>query len=168
MSRGIAEENQFAKKKARIIHKSGENQAMAGKPEQIIKDGEKTRFKPGQTGNPNGRPPGVPNTATRLQRFLNLVQKGKNPVTKEDEEFTVAELMDLQQIAKAMKGDTAAWEKLINRLEGMPKQPNEHTGGDGGPIEFEQTVINIAFRPPSDLPNESGGNKKEKGTRRQG
>lgn len=100
---------------------------MAGKPEQIIKDGEKTRFKPGQTGNPNGRPPGVPNTATRLQRFLNLVQKGKNPVTKEDEEFTVAELMDLQQIAKAMKGDTAAWEKILNRLEGMPKQTNETT-----------------------------------------
>ena len=88
---------------------------------------EHGKFKPGQTGNPNGRPPGVPNTATRLQRFLNLVQKGKNPVTKEDEEFTVAELMDLQQIAKAMKGDTAAWEKILNRLEGMPKQTNETT-----------------------------------------
>lgn len=100
---------------------------MANKPEILREIGKKTRFSTENQPQNNGRPPGVPNTATRLQRFLNLVQKGKNPVTKEDEEFTVAELMDLQQIAKAMKGDTLAWEKILNRLEGMPKQTNETT-----------------------------------------
>ena len=93
---------------------------MARSGEDIVKDGEKTRFKPGQVTNPNGRPKGVPNTATRLQRFLNATMRGKNPVTKEDEDFTVAELMDLKQIQKALNGDTAAWEKILDRMEGKP------------------------------------------------
>ncbi len=99
---------------------------MAGKPEQIVEAGKNTRFKPGEVTNPNGRPKGVPNAATRLQRFLNLIQKGKNPVTKEDEEFTVAELMDLKQVAKALNGDTVAWDKINDRLEGKAMQRNEN------------------------------------------
>lgn len=87
-------------------------------------------FEKGQSGNPNGRPKGVPNTATRLQRFLNATMRGKNPVTKEEEEFSVAELMDLQQIAKAMKGDTAAWEKILDRMEGKTMQRNENINLD--------------------------------------
>lgn len=84
---------------------------------------EHGKFKTGQSGNPNGRPKGVPNTSTRLQRFLNATRRGKNPVSGEEEEFTVAELMDLQQIAKAIKGDTAAWEKILDRLEGKARTP---------------------------------------------
>ena len=61
---------------------------------------EHGKFREGQSGNPNGRPKGVPNTSTRLERFLSAVKRGKNPTTGEEEEFTVAELMDLQQIAK--------------------------------------------------------------------
>lgn len=92
------------------------------KGEDIAKDGEKTRFEPGKSGNPNGRPKGVQNTSTRLERFLNATKRGKHPTTGEEDEFTVAELMDLQQIAKALKGDTAAWEKILDRLEGKPAQ----------------------------------------------
>ncbi len=109
---------------------------MARKAEDIVKDGEKTRFKPGQVTNPNGRPKGVPNAATRFERFLNLIQKGKNPVTKEDEEFTVAELMDLKQIAKALNGDTVAWDKINDRLEGKARQSTELSGKDGEPISL--------------------------------
>lgn len=101
---------------------------MAGRPEQIIKDGEKTRFKPGQVTNPNGRPKGVPNAATRYKRFLELVQAGKNPVTGEQEEFTVAELMDLRQIKKALDGDLQAYKEILDRLEGKAKQPVEMSG----------------------------------------
>lgn len=90
-------------------------------------DGVKTQFKKGQSGNPAGKPKGIPNTATRMQRFLSLKMKGKNPVSKEDEEFTVAELIDLQVIAKAMRGDISAWDKIMDRLEGKPKQHLDHT-----------------------------------------
>ena len=99
---------------------------MAAGRKDIYKDAKP--FKPGQSGNPNGRPKGVPNAATRMKRFLELEINGKNPITKEDEQFTVAELMDLKIIAKAMNGDLSAWEKINDRLEGKAKQTTEHTG----------------------------------------
>ena len=99
---------------------------MAGKAEQIVKDGEKTRFSPERQPEKNGRIKGVPNMATRLDRFLNAVMKGKDPITGASADFTVAELMDLQQVAKALNGDTAAWEKLNDRLEGKATQKTEN------------------------------------------
>lgn len=92
-----------------------------------------TEFKKGESGNPNGRPKGVPNAATRMKRFLELEINGKNPITKEEEQFTVAELMDLKIIAKAMNGDLSAWEKINDRLEGKPRQSHDLTSG-GEPI----------------------------------
>jgi hypothetical protein len=83
---------------------------------------EEHRFKPGQSGNPNGRPLGVPNTKTRLQRLLVLEQEITNPVTGNKEMFTVAEQMDLAMINKARKGDTRAYQALVDRLEGKAPQ----------------------------------------------
>ena len=75
-------------------------------------------FKPGQSGNPAGRPKGIPNAATRYKRFLELTEKVKNPVTGIEEKMTVAEVMDLMVIAKARKGDLAAYKEILDRLEG--------------------------------------------------
>lgn len=102
-------------------------------------DGKNTRFSETNQPESAGRPKGVPNTATRLQKFLNAQMRGKHPTTGEEMDFTVAEAMDLQQIAKALKGDTAAWEKILDRLEGKAKQTTELTGADGGAIEFSDT-----------------------------
>ncbi len=88
---------------------------------------KETQFKPGQSGNPAGRPKGVPNTKTRLQRILNLIEEHKNPVTGELEKFTVAELLDMQQVIKARKGDTKAYQILLDRLEGRPQQSVDMT-----------------------------------------
>lgn len=98
---------------------------MSGKKEQIVEAGKNTRFKPGEVTNPNGRPKGIPNAATRYRRFLELSQAGKNPVTGDAETFTVAELMDLQQIKRALDGDLAAYREILDRLEGKAKQPTE-------------------------------------------
>ncbi len=142
---------------------------MAGKKEILEVVGEKTRFSSERQPKNNGRPKGVPNAATRFERFLNLIQKGKNPVTKEEEEFTVAELMDLKQIAKALNGDTAAWEKINDRLEGKARQSTEHTGKDGEAIQVEQTLIQIAFRPPQEAePTASKKPTAPKGERKKG
>jgi len=87
-----------------------------------------TEFKPGQSGNPNGRPKGVPNSKTRLLRLLQLIQTKTNPVTGEKEEFSIAEQMDMAIVAKALKGDIRAYESLMDRLEGKPQQTITNEG----------------------------------------
>ena len=130
---------------------------MAAGRKDIYKDAKP--FKPGQSGNPNGRPKGVPNAATRMKRFLELEINGKNPITKEEEQFTVAELMDLKIIAKAMNGDLSAWEKINDRLEGKPKQTAEFT--DPLKVELSPVLLSISFRPPEGE-SPSGSASKEK------
>jgi hypothetical protein len=93
-------------------------------------------FEKGQSGNPNGRPKGVQNSKTRLLRLLQLVQKRRNPITGEDEDFTVLELMDMQMISKALKGDQRAYEAVVDRLEGKPKQTTDITADIKGNVQI--------------------------------
>ena len=92
--------------------------------------------KKGEIRNPNGRPKGLPNSKTRLLRLLELVQKKKNPITGEDEEFTVLELMDMQMIAKALRGDQKAYQEIVDRLEGKPKQTTDITADIKGNVQI--------------------------------
>lgn len=108
---------------------------------------EQTQFQPGQSGNPNGRPPGTQNSAVRLRRLLDAVQKAKHPVTKEEQEFTTLELMDAALITRALKGDVQAYREILDRFEGKVPTKNEHSGPGGGPIQTKTLVIEL---PPDD------------------
>ena len=90
----------------------------------------------GVSGNPAGKPKGTEHSKTRLKRLLDLVQKKKNPITGEEEEFTVLELMDMQMIAKALKGDQRAYEAVVDRLEGKPKQSTDITADIKGNVQI--------------------------------
>lgn len=81
-----------------------------------------TPWPKGVSGNPAGRPPGIPNAATRYKRLLELTSKKANPVTGEVEEFTQLELMDMAIFNKALKGDITAYNTIMDRLEGKAKQ----------------------------------------------
>ncbi len=98
---------------------------MALNPQNI----EQHKFKPGQSGNPAGRPPGIPNAKTRYKRLLELVTKKANPVTGEIEEFTQLELMDMAIFNKALKGDLRAYKEVMDRLEGTSAQSVDLTSG---------------------------------------
>lgn len=94
--------------------------------------------KKGEVRNPNGKPKGVQNSKTRLLRLLELVTKVRNPVTGEEEEFSIAEQLDMQIIAKARKGDLKAYEIILDRLEGKPKQSTELEVSGGINITWEE------------------------------
>jgi len=103
---------------------------------------------------------GIPNTKTRLKRLLEIVQDKKNPFTGEFEGFTVAEQMDMAMILKAVKGDTKAYQALVDRLEGKPSQSVDMTtGGDKiAPV----TIIDLGALNVSDQPEaESSGSSSQ-------
>lgn len=93
-------------------------------------------FPKGVSGNPAGKPKGTEHSKTRLKRLLELVQKKKNPITGNEEEFTVLEIMDMQMIAKAVRGDQRAYEVLLDRLEGKPKQTTDITADIKGNVQI--------------------------------
>ena len=95
-------------------------------------------FPKGVSGNPAGKPKGVEHSKTRLLRLLQLVTKVRNPVTGEDEEFTIAEQLDMKIIAKAMKSDIRAYQEILDRLEGRAKQTNEIELSGGLQINWEE------------------------------
>jgi len=101
-------------------------------------------FPKGVSGNPAGKPKGTEHSKTRLKRLLDLVQKKKNPITGQEEEFTVLELMDMQMIANSLRGDQRAYQEVIDRLEGKPKQSTEVEVSGGMTINWEEKKTYVA------------------------
>jgi hypothetical protein len=96
--------------------------------DDIYKDGQKTQFSSENQPERRGNIRGTEHSSTRLKRLLHAIQKAKNPVTKTDEEFTTLELMDAALMAKALKGDVAAYREILDRLEGKAVQKTEIAG----------------------------------------
>jgi hypothetical protein len=77
---------------------------------------EHSKFKKGESGNPNGRPKKLPEIAVLLANVLG--KEGKDGMTAAEEI-----LMALH--ARAKKGDTRAAEVLLDRAYGKPKQTTD-------------------------------------------
>jgi hypothetical protein len=86
-----------------------------------------TKFKPGQSGNPNGRPKKLPELEVLLAEVLSDEKDGT--------EAAKAILMALR--AKAVKGDIRAAEVLLDRAYGKAKQSSEVS------IKTDQPIFNI-------------------------
>jgi len=110
----------------------------------IHKDGEKTQFTSENQPENRGRPKGVQNSKTRLMRFLALQMKGKNPVTKAEEEFSVLEMGDLKQIEKMLTGDLYAYREILDRLEGKATNTHEIGGPGGGDLNINLSISDQA------------------------
>lgn len=96
---------------------------MAGGKGKIRPEDNPKPFKKGENG--GGYPKGVPNSKTRLKRLLSIMLEKTNPINGEKEKFSVAEQMDMAQIIKALKGDTRAYQEVMDRYEGKATQTND-------------------------------------------
>lgn len=79
-------------------------------------------FKPGESGNPNGRPKGTKNRSTIARKWLEINEKVKNPITGELETLTQEDIMTLAVLKKARNGDVNAYKELLNNGYGLPTQ----------------------------------------------
>lgn len=77
-----------------------------------------SRFKPGTSGNPNGRPKKIPIIDDLLADILCEEKNG----------ITTAKAILSALCAKAAKGDVRAAEVILERAYGKIKQPIENTG----------------------------------------
>lgn len=81
------------------------------------------QFKPGQSGNPRGRPKGAKSEATILNALLDtkltVIEKGKS------RSITVREGMWRRAIQKAMEGDLKALVLIENRLAMLAQGPQD-------------------------------------------
>ena len=74
--------------------------------------GKATQFKPGESGNPSGRPKAI------LSDWLRREMEALDPETQQEVAQKVARVL----IQKALAGDVRAIQVLAERLEGKPPQ----------------------------------------------
>lgn len=68
--------------------------------------------------NPGGRPGGSLSSRTIIRKWLEAVEKAKNPLSGKDESLSQLDIITLKQLEKARKGDTKAFSELLDRMEG--------------------------------------------------
>jgi hypothetical protein len=73
-------------------------------------------WKPGQTGNPNGRP-------KREWTFQGELEKALEDEAKDGKSYKYHLMRAL--LSQGLKGNVQAIEKIMNRVDGMPKQQLE-------------------------------------------
>lgn len=126
------------------------------KPEKTEKKQEEPKrlpqhFKPGQSGNPKGRPRGARGLSTILKEALKEIAKGKtgkpllDPETGEPLTWETALIKRI--IDKAIiKGDQKTIEMVFDRLEGKPRQKidfNDETDGAQDRFQDIRKIVSI-------------------------
>jgi hypothetical protein len=105
--------------------------------------GEACQWKPGQSGNPGGRPRNKPITTVyqdgmneKLPAELRKVRVGRATVIL-PEGATYLDWISLGQCIEAGRGKPAAAREIADRLEGGVAKPVEVSGPEGGPLDIQ-------------------------------
>lgn len=106
------------------------------KPPKNLKD---HCFKPGQSGNPRGRPKGKTVTE-RLQKIIN------------ENEGEIADALVKTALKHALKGDHRFFKEILDRVEGKVADRVQHSGAEGGPMIVEL----IKGKPPESEADDAG------------
>lgn len=76
-------------------------------------------FQPGQCGNPNGRPKGTYSLTAILRKVLTREIDFNDPITQEKVKKTLGDVVILQLVSAAIKGDTTAAREILDRIDGV-------------------------------------------------
>ena len=77
----------------------------------------------GEVRNPKGKPKGTKNWKTIINEIVNVQIDNKDEnVFVKGKKITPQQIIIIQQVQKAMKGDTKSAEVLMNRMDGYPKE----------------------------------------------
>jgi hypothetical protein len=104
-----------------------------------------TPWRPGQSGNPGGRPKKSPVTdhvREQLDKPIPEAMRGKLPPIFTEiygPDATFGQMIAFKLIASSAKGDIFAMKELLDRVEGKVSQSHKLAGEDGGPIQFTVT-----------------------------
>ena len=112
---------------------------------------EAAKWKPGQSGNPSGRPRKIPitdryATIAELPAPDNLLAALKLSEAERQEIRTYGDALALSQFRAGIKGKTEPAREITDRLEGKARQPVELSGGNGGPIQYSEIIARIRKR----------------------
>lgn len=95
-------------------------------------------FKPGETGNPNGRPKGARSMKTILREALELlVEVPNNEMIKQwskENKLPIKEVLVLKELSEALKGNDKAKQRVWEYVEGKPDQKQQ----------IDANVVNIS------------------------
>lgn len=91
----------------------------------------KPNWKPGESGNPNGRPKKGYSITETIRAMM-------------DEKPEIKQALSTKVIEMALKGDLAAMKLVWSYLEGMPMQKQELSGPEGGPIPILGGATNVS------------------------
>lgn len=105
---------------------------------------------PGESGNPNGRPKGIRNRSTIAKQVMSMrvtppakvVEKLKELYPEMQDRFKAEEIATMQQMMKAMKGDTRAYQVLMDMAYEPHKQKQQLSGEEGTKIIVEKRITN--------------------------
>lgn len=104
-------------------------------------------WKPGQSGNPKGKPKGTISISTHLKKFLDSRVSAPKGSDIAFGKITVAERLALALISQANKGNVQAAKEILDRTEGKVVDVVEQTNKN----ELPQWLIDMAPKPIDDM-----------------
>jgi len=128
-----------------------------GDPEDLPRDAKGRfqhgagRWKPGQSGNPAGRPKHKTLTEELMKTLdkpassLKFIEKVARAFGVDPEVVTVREVMVLSTLMHGAKGNPTILNALWDRVDG--KVADRIAGHDGGPVQVQQTLSRVLSSP---------------------
>lgn len=100
---------------------------MSGNPNPPTEHLAQSQWKPGQSGNPAGRPVGARSRTTLVRELLEA---------RLDANHDYAQAMTKAVMEKAMTGDVPAYKELMDSAYGKIADKQELTGAEGAPLNL--------------------------------